>query len=360
MLTRIGLPLLAAGLLIFALFHTLGSAKPEPKRQPPVPPPRAPFPGQNVAGAGMVEAQTENIAIGSPLPGVVVEVPAKVADRVQPGMPLFRLDDRQLRAELGLRQAAVAAAQAELARLEAMPRKEQLDMAAAQVAEAKSRLEDMREQRERGRTLHAQKAIADQDYERRERAWEMAQSQLDRARAEHAMQQAGAWEYDKLVARAAVDQAKAQARMVETELERLVVRAPVEAEVLQVNVRPGEFVGAPAAQPLVVIGNVHRLHVRVDISEYDIHRFDRSAPASAMPKGQTERVLPLRFVRIEPFVVPKKSLTGDNTERVDTRVLQVIYALEPGADAIYVGQQLDVFIEASRGTAQARATPTRS
>jgi HlyD family secretion protein len=45
--------------------------------------------------------------------------------------------------------------------------------------------------------------------------------------------------------------------------------------------------------------------------------------------------------------VPKKSLTGDNTERVDTRVLQVIYALETKNRPIYVGQQMDVFVDAA-------------
>jgi hypothetical protein len=67
-----------------------------------------------------------------------------------------------------------------------------------------------------------------------------------------------------------------------------------------------------------------------------------------MLRGAASQEIPLRFVRVEPYVIPKKSLTGDNTERVDTRVLQVIYALEPTAQPVYVGQQVDVFIEAAR------------
>ena len=39
---------------------------------------------------------------------------------------------------------------------------------------------------------------------------------------------------------------------------------------------------------------------------------------------------PLHFVRFEPYVIPKESLTGDTTERVDTRVLQVIYSFDRG------------------------------
>jgi hypothetical protein len=89
------------------------------------------------------------------------------------------------------------------------------------------------------------------------------------------------------------------------------------------------------------------LHVRADIDEYDIPRFVPEAQARATLKGQPDISFPLRFVRVEPYVVPKKSLTGDNTERVDVRVLQVIYAIDTQGKRLFVGQQLDVFVEAS-------------
>jgi multidrug resistance efflux pump len=127
-----------------------------------------------------------------------------------------------------------------------------------------------------------------------------------------------------------------------------VVRALVAGEVLQVNVRPGEYVGAPAGQALVVLGNVGQLHVRVDIDEHDIPRFHPGAPAKAMLRGSPGQEFPLTFVRVEPYVVPKKSLTGNNSERVDTRVLQVIYAVEAEGAPLYVGQQMDVFIDAAK------------
>jgi HlyD family secretion protein len=66
-------------------------------------------------------------------------------------------------------------------------------------------------------------------------------------------------------------------------------------------------------------------------------------------KGSSRRTIPLAFVRIEPYIVPKKSLTGDNTERVDTRVLQIIYHFAPPAFPVYAGQQVDVFIERAAG-----------
>src|SRR5262249_28109357 len=149
-----------------------------------------------------------------------------------------------------------------------------------------------------------------------------------KAEADFALLKAGAWEPDKQVARASVEQMQSQISQTETDLDRLTVRALVEGEVLQVNVRPGEFVGAPPGQALVVLGNVHRLHVRVDVDEHDIPRFRPGAAARASLRGDPKRTFDLTFVRVEPYVIPKKSLTGDNTERVDTRVLQVIYSVE--------------------------------
>jgi hypothetical protein len=99
--------------------------------------------------------------------------------------------------------------------------------------------------------------------------------------------------------------------------------------------------------------------VRVDIDEYDIPRFQPEAPAQATLKGQPDASFPLRFMRIEPYVVPKKSLTGDNTERVDTRVLQVIYAIDAGNRRLFVGQQLDVFIDASPAETRQASTATQ-
>ena len=62
----------------------------------------------------MVEASTENISIGSALPGVVLEVfvpVEKVGTIVKAGDPLFKVDDRALQAQLKYQQASVYAAE---------------------------------------------------------------------------------------------------------------------------------------------------------------------------------------------------------------------------------------------------------
>lgn len=349
MLTKFGLPIVALLLFGFAVNYVSGLQKPMPELPPPIEPARNPFPS-TVAGAGVVEPETENITMGSPVPGVVIEVTAKVGAKVRQGDPLFRLDDRQLRAELTARKAMLDDAQASLARLQAMPRPEELPPAKAKVRETLADFENMQDQLHRGEKLLSKKAITEEELANRRQMAAQARERYNKSLADFELLKAGSWDYDKAVARSAVARCESQIQQTETELDRLTVRALVDADVLHVNVRPGEFVAAPANTALVVLGNIKQLHIRADIDEYDIHRYRTDATARAMLKGDPKSSFPLRFVRVEPYVVPKKSLTGDNTERVDTRVLQVIYAIDNGPRQLFVGQQLDVFVDAGEGS----------
>ena len=63
------------------------------------------------------------------------------------------------------------------------------------------------------------------------------------------------------------------------------------------------------------------------------------------PENQGNQDINLEFVRIEPFIIPKRAVTNSQQELVDTRVLQVIYKIVSGPESLYVGQQVDVFVE---------------
>jgi HlyD family secretion protein len=343
------LPLVALGLLGFAGWYVWSTRPVEHNPPPPIAPARNPF-ADALAAAGIVEAQTENIAVGSATPGVVVEVLVKVGDEVTTGKPLFRLDDRELRGELEVKQAAVAQSRSELVRLEAEPRPEKIPVLAATVDVARSLVVREADALKRVEETYARKVSTEQELIDRREALVAAKASMARSQAELDLLEAGSWQYDRDVARSAIDRAQAELDEVSVEIERLVVRSLVAGSVLQSKVRPGEFVGAPPGQPLVILGDVARLHVRVDIDEFDIARFRPGLPAVAVPRGTLQQRYPLEFVRVEPFVIPKKSLTGETTERVDTRVLQVIYGLDPGGlPPLFVGQQVEVFIDASGG-----------
>jgi HlyD family secretion protein len=356
MLIKYVLPLVALALVGFAIRQVIGTRGEEQEVRAPIEPSRSPY-QETVAGAGIVEAQTENIEIGATMPGLVVEVCVKVHDKVQAGHPLFKLDDRQLQADLAVRKSAVEAARADLVRLKSQPRKEELPIYEAIVNEADANLASAEDELRRSQRLEARGpgVVTEQELVSRRQTRDMTKARLAKAKADLALWRAGAWQPAIDVAAAAVREAEAQVASVEQEIDRTTVKALVDGEVLQVNVHPGEFVGTPHSEPLIVLGNVQQLHVRVDIDEHDIPRFVPGAPAQAVIKGDASTKYPLRFVRVEPYVIPKRSLTGQNTERVDTRVLQAIYALEPTDKPLYVGQQVEVYIDAARSSSKLQA-----
>ncbi len=297
-LPMLGLAVAGIGLAaLLALMHRGGASMhgstPAQTARPLIAPAQSPYP-TFVAGAGIVEASTENSAIGTPIAGIVSKINVQVGSRVKRGDPLFSIDSRATRAELTVRQAAVQVAEAQLANA-----KNQF----ARVQNINSR------------------AVSVEERDKRRYAVQIAEAQLA--------------------------EAQANVQSTETDLERMTIRAPVDGQVLQLKVRPGEFAATGVlAQPLILLGSVDRMNVRVDVDENDAWRVKAGAPAVAFLRGNKDIKTPLKFVRFEPYVVPKRSLTGDSTERVDTRVLQVIYSFERGDLLIYVGQQMNVFIEA--------------
>lgn len=345
MIRKTVLPLLALAGGIFAVWMAVQSARPVPPAGPVAEPPRPAFTNK-ISGSGIVEASTRNIAVGTHVPGIVSRVFVRVGQKVEPGDPLFVLDDRKQQAELAVRRAAFAEARARLDRLKQAPRPEELPIARAKVEEAEAVLEDLRLQLKIVESVTDTRAVSIEDTNKRRFAVAVAEARLARARADLALVEAGSWKADVEVARSDVARAGAELQAAQVEIDRLTVRAPVAGEVLQMNIRPGEFAQSGALpQPLILLGSVDRLHVRVDIDENDAWRFTPEAPAVAYLRGHAQYRTDLTFEYVEAYVIPKRSLTGESTERVDTRVLQVVYSFPRKRFPVYPGQQVDVYIE---------------
>lgn len=307
-----------------------------------------------LAAVGMVEPRSEVMELGAALPGLVKRVNVMAGDEVGEGSVLFEQDDRELRSTLGVREQQLAQVRAELLRLQRMPRPEDVPPAEARVREAEQAYEDARVQQVLTDSIDDPRAVRREDVLRRRIATQSALARLEAARADLAKLKAGAWEADLAVARQQVALAESQVAQVRTELDRLIVRAPRDGRVLEVNVRPGQFAPAgPSPQPLIRFGDVGALHVRADIDEQEAWRLAPGVAAWASPRGQGEVRIPLEVVRVEPYVKPKRQLTGDVIERVDTRVLQVVYRVGQTNVRLYVGQQMDVFIGGAAGPAVA-------
>jgi multidrug resistance efflux pump len=345
---RFALPALALAGLSFAVYTVVEARQPRPSGQPIVEPPTRPARVAMIAGSGLVEALRENIPIGVNIPGVVTEIYVKKGEKVKAGAALFRIDDRDYKAQLAVREAEVVSAQAQLHKLIAAPRAEDIPPAQAAADEAHARMDDAEAALARTEKLFQRKMIAASDYDKDRYAYLAAKATYSRAKADLERILAGSWKEDIEIAHAALRLAQSQVKTIKTDLERLTVRAPMDGEILQLNVRLGQYAAFAWKEPMIVLGDSNRLHVRVDIDENDLAYFSRDAEAIATLKGRPQVRFPLKFVYVEPYVIPKQSLTGYNSERVDTRVLQAIYELRGDRPAnIYIGQQMDVYVKAA-------------
>lgn len=346
MLTRRLIPLLAVAGVVYAIISTVIGARTPEESKPILEPHPRPSKDRMLAGSGLVEARWENIPIGVNAPGVVVEVFVKRGDHVKAGDPLFRVDDREIRGQILVKEAQLESAQAQLHKLEAAPRPEDLPPLEAAVEEAQARANDAETSMGRTERLRLRNAATSSDLEKERFTYHAARAALDRAKAELDRMKKGTWQEDLNVSRVSVKLAGSELKNTKLLLDRLTVRAPTEGDVLQLNVRPGQFAAMTWNEPMVVLGDVNRLHVRVDIDENDVSLFDTAAPAMAYFKGRSQARFPLNLEYVEPYMVPKQNLTGSSSERVDTRVLRVVYSLPDGCQAdVHVGQQMDVYIK---------------
>ncbi len=282
--------------------------KPLPSAQLLSEPATAPY-ALNIGARGLVESVDENVRIAPAVPALVVEVPVRVGDEVKKGDVLVRQDRREAEANTLMQQADVAALR-------------------TQLREAEVTLADKRDQWARVERLIASKVASEDEKQRTQFARQAAEAHLASMKAK-------------------IASAEAMLAKSKVLLDLLTVRAPRDGRILQVNTRTGEFASPGEKDPILLLGQVDSLQLRADVDEDNASRIRPGMPARAYLKGRRDVEVALKFVRIEPYILPKKSLTGESSERVDTRVLQIIYHFDRPKDVgVYVGQQMDVFIDA--------------
>jgi HlyD family secretion protein len=338
-----------------------------PSRAVPIlsaPVPQA-LPAPQIGAVGLVEPSSQEISIGTDISGTVSKVFAVPGVKVSKGDPLFALDSRLAEAVVAQRRRDLAAAEARLALARArVPGLEaEVQAALTAVEAARAEKDDATDVVRIASGLNSGDTISAREITRRRNLLRTAEARYAEASARLSLAQANLALYDEAkgganiaIELAAIEQARATLKLAQTDLELRTVNAPIDGEVLRVNINPGEFALAGAVtQPLIVMGRTDPMHVRIDIDEADIARYRPGARAVASLRGDTVRKLRLSFVRAEPLVVPKRALSGLTTERVDTRVMQLIYAIVEDGLAILPGQQVDVLIETDEGAPQAAA-----
>lgn len=305
MLKRLSFYLALGGIIAVTLL-VLRLRQSGPTPEPLVPPPQSPY-ADSIGGRGLVESVNENVRIAPATSGLIREIMVKVGDKISKGTVLFAMDDRDALSQVKVQEAQVAVLE-------------------AQVATAQTIVADRKDQLDRSIRLREKNVSSEDEAKRNLFAWQSADRQLQSTLAD-------------------LDLARARLADARVRLDLLTIRAPRDGTILQVNIRAGEYTMVNSSETAILLGDISQLQLRVDVDESDAPSIREGCTGIAFLKGSREKSVPLEFVRIEPYILPKKSLSGESNERVDTRVLQIIFRFENPGFPVYVGQQMDVFLQ---------------
>lgn len=334
-------------------------------QQPPQPPvfqPAAnPYP-HGVYATGIVEsdqAAGENVNIYPDVAGAVTRLYVHDGDHVKAGDVLLTIDDSVQRASAEQLAAQAVAAEALLDELKAQPRPETRDVADAQVVAAQANLkmaEDTYTKQKDAWNIDP-KAVSRDVLDNAQNAARVARANLDVITRQDRLTRAGAWVYDVRNQQGQVDALRKAAVSADALLAHYTLRAPADGVVLAVNTAQGSYLSQQGVYdtytqgmaPVIVLGTApERLAVRCYVDEILISRLPEPGQLKArMTVRGADIEANLAFERIQPYVTPKIELSDQRTERVDLRVLPVIFRIEPKAGLhVYPGQIVDVYIAA--------------
>ena len=301
MFRKIGLPLIALAGICFSIFMIYVSSRKPPINHIFFPPPTSPYKNY-IAGEGIIESAYKNILIAPAFNEVITDIYCVIGQIVKKDDPLFKLNTQNLEAMLV-------------------------------------------------KAIDEQK-VAQIDYENQKIQFSFYEKLKDKsAVSQQAYTNAL---YNMKLAQERVEVAKDAVQVIKVNIERSTTRAPIEGEILQINIRVGQYANVNpfnstplmTTSPLILFGDTTTYHLRVDVDEEDAWRVIKGSPATAFVRGNAKIFIPLEFVYSEPYVIPKASLSGSDTERVDTRVLQLVYRFPKNQYPVFAGQLLDVYIEA--------------
>jgi HlyD family secretion protein len=200
------------------------------------------------------------------------------------------------------------------------------------------------------------------------------QDQLNKQRESHELEPRSVSKNDLDNAENAVNVAKAtkevaqkQYELAQTLLAKYTLKAPQDGAILSINAAVGSYVSAQGSydtytqglSPLLVMGSAQDyIGVRCYIDEILISRLPQASQMHAqMSIRGTNISIPLEYMRVQPYVSPKVQLSSQRTERVDVRVLPVIFRFKKLKDIdVYPGQLVDVYIGESENDTRSTGT----
>jgi HlyD family secretion protein len=287
--------------------------------------------GPRVAGNGLVEPADREVKVAAAVPGLVAAIRVKEGERVSAGAVLVELDAAAERAALAAAEADVSAAETELARSRKGLRAEDVDAAVADAEAARARAELSKTTLARTETLARTGAATAEELDRARQSAANDEATFRSIEARKRAAKLGSRAEDIAVAAARVEAARARRDQARAVADRMVVKAPADGEILEVKFRVGEYYTPQGTEPLLVMGDTRVLRVRMDVDERDVSRVGIGAPAFAVADGFPGQTFKGKVVEIGHRMGRKNIRTDEPTERIDTKILEVLIQLDaPG------------------------------
>ncbi|UFZ01577.1 efflux RND transporter periplasmic adaptor subunit [Bradyrhizobium ontarionense] len=289
---------------------------------------------------GRVEPASGLIKLGAPVGGLIQEVLIKANEAVFAGQALVRLADAEARAQLASAEAQVAMRKRvrnkESTPSGAGPRRRAEDgLADAQAAlfDARVALDKAAAERRAGRG-------ADADVETARTQATAAQTRLEQQADE--LRKVTADAPLPISAEGQLNVARSELQGARATLDKLTIRAPLDATILQVNARAGEVASPQATPPLVLLGDITALRVRAELDQRDLDKIKVGQQAVVRSEAFRGRDVAGKVAVVAPLVESSRASTLSQRNMTDVDVVEVLVDLaEPGPFA--VGMKVDVY-----------------
>ncbi len=331
----------------------------QPTLPPAFSPATNPYPN-GIYAEGIVESEQNsgsNINVYPEVPGTITKILVSEGQQVKKGDLLALLDDSVQRATTEQLESQAQAASTLLDELKAQPRKENLDVAESQVVAAEAGLKTARDELDKQQAAYTlnPRSISKDALDTAANAFATAQANLEVARKQRDLIKAGAWSYDIHNQEKQYDALSKSYLSASALLGKYTLRAPADGVVLAINPTVGSFISTQGSYdtytqgmtPVLVLGSSRaRLNVRCYVDEILVPRLpDPSKMQAQMSVRGSGVKIPLTYVRTQPLVSPKIELSNQRLERVDVRVLPIVFRLERPKDVnLYPGLLVNVYI----------------
>lgn len=295
-----------------------------------------------IAAPGVVEAASEEVSVCAEIPGRLTGVPVEEGDNVAHGEIVATLDQSLEREHVEAAEAQVKLRQADLTALRNGANMLQRLEVWEKMKESEAALAQANAEYDRRKKLFEEGAISGEEVERAAKDVTLARERAEEETLHRRMIGAPAVDTDRERAEAALAAAKANVAEARTLLGKTSIRAPLTGIVVHKFLKPGEL-ASETSGPILTVADTSQLRVRAEIDEADVGSIRLGENAYVTAPSYGDRRFGGHVIRIATALGRKKVITGDPSERVDTRVLETLVELDP-AVSLPLGLRVTCFV----------------